>query len=167
MSTYILDEAVEAVGGSSDSASASDHEGDYSDEIPVLHTPVVRPRKRRHTEENGSQENSKLRSKKKSKRVTRALNSDSEESDHETEKGEQEINSDCNDMSMDKQPQTRSEMILNELKKTNQLLHTISKRVEKNEHRIKKVEKQHSSPLSTPKSSRSKDVPQEVRVSYS
>lgn len=66
----------------SDSAS----EGDYSDEIPILHTPVVRPRKRRHTEENGSQENtnsSKVRSKKKSKRVTRALNS---ESDHETEK---------------------------------------------------------------------------------
>lgn len=167
MSTFILDEALEVIAATS--------EGDESEEIPILPPPVVRrSRKRGHIEfssgAGGEQENrsgekvvkttsSKLPSKKKKgKRVTRPLSSDSEETDHEQL---QEGNG-----AVDKQPQTRDEIILNELKKTNKLLHSICKRVEKNEVMIKKVEKQHSSPgASTPKSSRNKDVPPEVRVS--
>ena len=58
-----------------------------------------------------------------------------------------------------------SSIILSELKKTNNILRGLDDRLMKMEKRVKMIEESRStSACSTPKSSRNKDVPQEVRV---
>lgn len=169
MATFIANEAIEAIGtSSSEGEDCSGEEDCSSEEVPVQNRVGKRSRKRGNTfsseeeqETQGSRVKKKAsfskhrsKTKNKNKRVTRPLSSEREQSEQSDREGQR--------------PQTRDEMILAELKKTNQLLHSISKRVEKNEGRIKHVEKHYSSPgssTSTPKSSRKKDVPQEVRVS--
>jgi hypothetical protein len=165
MSTFVLDEALEVIDGSSNSSeeevSAEEEDAYNSEEIPVQ-TPV---RKRGHGSVSSSgvqahasgQKNFSRPRPRKKKRLA-PLSSDS---DTPTAAASQE-NEDSTD-----QPLTKDELILSEIKKSNKLLQSISKRVQKNEDRIKKVEKQHSSPASIAKSRRKKDVPAEVRVSYS
>lgn len=58
----------------------------------------------------------------------------------------------------------RDEMA-SQLQETNKLLLNLTERLKKTEKRMKTMEKKMATPGSTPKSSRTKDVPQEVRVS--
>ena len=106
-----MDEALEVVDGSS-----SEEDRYNSEEIP-MQTPANRSKRAHGSSQSegerqglGEKASSKLRSKKK-KRVARPLISDSDE------------NEERNGADMDstvKQPQSNDEMILNELKKTNQ-----------------------------------------------